>query len=150
MVGFPTCVNPLFADVHDIAGCEIQSDFRAFRSNYCHKKYAVFLTKNLRFNTSCKGVSHRHASVGGSASGKWSTGGETAGTEPERNELAVPPTEARRECDSPFFATRRARVERSATGVGRGILRLRFYSVVLLIFLRPDASLDSPTSLESA
>jgi len=31
---------------------------------------------------------------------KWSAGGETAGTEPERNAAAEPPTEACRRCDA--------------------------------------------------
>ena len=35
-------------------------------------------------------------------------------------------------------------MKRSATGVGRGVPRLRFVPAVLLIFLRQDESLDSP------
>jgi hypothetical protein len=129
MVGFPTYVNPYLPLSTTLLAVKSNPVFRVFPFNYCHKKHAVFVTKKLRFITSCNGVSHRHASVGGSASGKWSAGGETAGTELERNELAVPPTEAGRECDSPFLrrderawsAAQRALVAESPACVSNGL-----------------------------
>lgn len=69
--------------------------------------------------------------------------------EPARNELAVPTTEAERRCVS-GFSPRRARVERSGTGVGRGVSRLRFKRIVLNVQARQDESLDSPALLELA
>ena len=57
--------------------------FRALQFNYCRKKHTVFLKKmNFVFcpNISCNCVSHRLASVNGSASGKVKRSGETAGT----------------------------------------------------------------------
>jgi hypothetical protein len=115
MVGFPTYVKPYLPMSKTLLAVKSNPFFRVFPFNYCHKKYAVFVTKKLRFITSCNGVSHWHASVGGSASGKWSAGGETAGTEPERNELAVPPTEAGREA-IPHFLRRDERAWSAAEG----------------------------------
>jgi hypothetical protein len=70
MVGFPTYVNPYLPMSTTLLAVKSNPFFRVFPFNYCHKKYAVFVNKKLRFITSCNGVSQWHVSVGGSASGK--------------------------------------------------------------------------------
>jgi len=50
--------------------------------------------------------------------GKWSEGGVTAGTEPERNTADGPPTEARRFCGNKIPLTTSAREVRAARTKG--------------------------------
>jgi hypothetical protein len=67
MVGFPTVVNLYLPDFTKMLVVKAQSDFSRFPIQLLSQKVYSFSDKNkLRFITSCNGVSHRHASVGGS------------------------------------------------------------------------------------
>ena len=63
---------------------------------------------------------------------------------------AVPLTEAQRDCVFFIPSATSAREAAAERALVAAILNLHFDSAVLMLFLRQDESLDSPTSLESA
>ena len=70
----------------------------------------------------CRKLSHRLTKLRSAVGERkqWSVGGETAGTEPERNAAAEPQTEARRLCGTSRML---ARDERAICGVERASSR---------------------------